>query len=315
MGLYIGWGVRAGCRVDVLGWACLDNACTSLWVNSRRACLWRYNMYCDCFLLGGRVWLELTKCRAFTSDGEAEWDVELMYSDGLAWIMLEPRCGRILSVLVCGDTRDFAIASCLGMLVYSDTRRLVIASCLVDKLKGSWCTRLLERFCFNGRLRLYTGNQIYISCDLEPKARGYRVHTGYVLLLTLSVLLDNDAVVEIEFPVPDRLPESAEAPISIASVFRFTCGISYFRATLYHAVFGDARYLAIASCLVDGFHWSTTSNRQTGRESGMLSWSYLDLLAWIMLAPCCGYILDVLVHDDTRCLAIASCLVEGFGRN
>uniref|UniRef100_A0A9I9EGQ0 Uncharacterized protein n=1 Tax=Cucumis melo TaxID=3656 RepID=A0A9I9EGQ0_CUCME len=178
--------------------------------------------------------------------------------------------------------------------------------------------------------------------------------------------------VEIEFPVPDRLPESAEAPISIASLLaesvisglhfmfhRVVLHISKFITLMnsaestdigrekrcrsaschlsilvsmwsergcdrfgqnnepvhQHAVFGDARYLAIASCLVDGFHWSTTSNRQTGRESGMLSWSYLDLLAWIMLAPCCGYILDVLVHDDTRCLAIASCLVEGFGRN
>ncbi|KAE8637134.1 hypothetical protein Csa_021690 [Cucumis sativus] len=33
LGPYFGWGVRAGCRVDVLGWACLDDACTLLWAS------------------------------------------------------------------------------------------------------------------------------------------------------------------------------------------------------------------------------------------------------------------------------------------
>ncbi|KAA0035087.1 putative signal anchor [Cucumis melo var. makuwa] len=42
--------------------------------------------------------------------------------------------------------------------------------------------------------------------DLEPEARGYRVHTGYISLLTLSVLHDNDAIVEVEFLVPDKVP-------------------------------------------------------------------------------------------------------------
>ena len=34
----IGWGVRAGSRVDVLGWACLDDACTLLWASFGLAC-------------------------------------------------------------------------------------------------------------------------------------------------------------------------------------------------------------------------------------------------------------------------------------
>ncbi|KAA0061963.1 hypothetical protein E6C27_scaffold89G002570 [Cucumis melo var. makuwa] len=55
---------------------------------------------------------------------------------------------------------------------------------------------------------------------------------GYVPLLTLSILHENDAIVEIEFPVPDRLPESAEALISIANMW-FTYGISYVWATLH----------------------------------------------------------------------------------
>ena len=36
-----------------------------------------------------------------------------MHSEGLAWIMLAPRCGRILGVLVCVDTRYLTIASTL----------------------------------------------------------------------------------------------------------------------------------------------------------------------------------------------------------
>ncbi|TYK14639.1 ty3-gypsy retrotransposon protein [Cucumis melo var. makuwa] len=56
-------------------------------------------------------------------------------------------------------------------------------------------------------------------------ARGKKnaLYIGYVPLLTLSVLYDNDDVVEIEFLVPDKLPESAEAPISIASVWLELC--------------------------------------------------------------------------------------------
>ncbi|KAE8652763.1 hypothetical protein Csa_023992, partial [Cucumis sativus] len=34
----VGWGVRAGSRVDVLGRACLDDACTLLWVLFGLAC-------------------------------------------------------------------------------------------------------------------------------------------------------------------------------------------------------------------------------------------------------------------------------------
>ncbi|TYK23967.1 hypothetical protein E5676_scaffold250G00270 [Cucumis melo var. makuwa] len=70
-------------------------------------------------------------------------------------------------------------------------------------------------------------------CSLESGYDGYGFDgIGYVSLLTLSILHENDAIVEIEFPVPDRLPESAEALISIANMW-FTYGISYVRATLH----------------------------------------------------------------------------------
>ncbi|KAA0032980.1 DNA/RNA polymerases superfamily protein [Cucumis melo var. makuwa] len=84
--------------------------------------------------------------------------------------------------------------------------------------------------------------------DLEPEARGYRVHTGYVPLLTLSVLRDNDAIVEIEFRVPNRLSESTEASTSIESFSKFTCGISYFQSTVH------SRQISIEKSVVGHLH-------------------------------------------------------------
>ncbi|KAE8637137.1 hypothetical protein CSA_015444, partial [Cucumis sativus] len=42
--LYVGWVASAGCRVDVLGWACLDDACTLLWASFGLACSGGYEM-------------------------------------------------------------------------------------------------------------------------------------------------------------------------------------------------------------------------------------------------------------------------------
>ena len=55
-----------------------------------------------------------------------------------------------------------------------------------------------------------------------------------------------------------------------------------------------------------------TSGGEREREVELMC---LDGLAWMMLALCCGCRLGLLVLEDTRCLSIASCLVEGFGRN
>ncbi|KAE8637136.1 hypothetical protein Csa_021697 [Cucumis sativus] len=82
LGPYVGWGVRAGCRVDLLGWACLDDACTLLWVSFGVACSRGYEMSFDCFLLGGRVWSE---CRFFPQ----RWvGSESGKSSGCAWMGL-----------------------------------------------------------------------------------------------------------------------------------------------------------------------------------------------------------------------------------
>ena len=41
----------------------------------------------------------------------------------------------------------------------------------------------------------------------------------------------------------------------------------------------------------------------------------LDGLAWMMLAFCCGRRSGLLFLEDTRCLVITSCLMEGFDLN
>uniref|UniRef100_A0A9I9EG62 Uncharacterized protein n=1 Tax=Cucumis melo TaxID=3656 RepID=A0A9I9EG62_CUCME len=106
--------------------------------------------------------------------------------------------------------------------------------------KSGECTGGVRIFIWYG----WKAYSIYYNFHEEIlEARDYRVHIGYIPLLTLSVLRNNDAVVsagraplrqrrwecsvEIEFPVPARLPKSVEAPLSIVSVFRFTREIDW----------------------------------------------------------------------------------------
>lgn len=63
-------------------------------------------MSCDCFLLGGRVWwVPLMPLRRAGIESGMCGEV----GDGLAWIMLAPRCGRVLGMLSSVETKRAAI--------------------------------------------------------------------------------------------------------------------------------------------------------------------------------------------------------------
>uniref|UniRef100_A0A9I9EDC7 Uncharacterized protein n=1 Tax=Cucumis melo TaxID=3656 RepID=A0A9I9EDC7_CUCME len=64
------------------------------------------------------------------------------------------------------------------------------------QVKEVVCARFLKLFCFEGYLSLFTGNQIYMSSELQLSMK----EPSKIPLLTLSILCNNDAVVSVEGP-------------------------------------------------------------------------------------------------------------------
>ncbi|TYK21916.1 hypothetical protein E5676_scaffold494G00570 [Cucumis melo var. makuwa] len=82
-------------------------------------------------------------------------------------------------------------------------------------------------------------------------------------LSTLSVLRDNDAVVEIELPVPDRLPTSAESSASNSSYFT-----NQVMSGLYLVYVGKGQQGSLEETMSVSFTPSFGLRQQVVREGG-----------------------------------------------
>uniref|UniRef100_A0A9I9E5E3 Uncharacterized protein n=1 Tax=Cucumis melo TaxID=3656 RepID=A0A9I9E5E3_CUCME len=107
------------------------------------------------------------------------------------------------------DLWFFSISGCIGVVVYAVVGVVLFRgmSEIIHRESNLYVLRflILDFGCLTCQeeigqissmsfeLRFHNG----IHMLAQPEARGYHVYTGYVLLLTLSVLCDNDAVVSV----------------------------------------------------------------------------------------------------------------------